>query len=89
MAGAIKKPKRYTHDGQSLTIREWAAKLKISEATVRSRLLKWPADKALGTGRMDDPASRRRNSKNTPWRRGLNGGAHPRESSGKNRQKDV
>lgn len=40
-----------SHDGKSLTIREWANIAGITPAALRSRLTKgWPVDKALSTG---------------------------------------
>lgn len=36
-----------THDGKTLTIREWAQLLDITKPTLRERLKRWPKEEAL------------------------------------------
>lgn len=44
----FREPKKYTHDGESLSIREWAEKTGICEETIRARIERgWNVDKAV------------------------------------------
>lgn len=65
----------YTAGGESLTMRDWAKRLKCSKDTLRSRVSNrikrgWTLEKALltPTARPEDLA--RRNAARSPWRQG-------------------
>ncbi len=49
-----------THDGQTLTVAQWARKIGIQVNTLYRRLRYWPADKALTTPLIYSSSKRRR-----------------------------
>jgi hypothetical protein len=48
------RPTRYIeHNGETLNLKEWAAKLGIPQGTLKTRLRKWGTERALSTGKLN------------------------------------